>query len=176
MTAYHRDFTIDLKETQAYYLMLVMGRWRKGLLGFAVVGALAAVLYTAGTALSMPVKAALIAGGALAAVLVSAVILTISTRQKVKSQARRIGRESYVQETEINGFGVHVTVGDKKAKMAFGNLLQVRETGRAFYLFISDSQAWILPKAQMEDPRAEAEQLRAIFRSVIERGKLRLKG
>lgn len=176
MTAYHRDFTIDLKETQAFYLMLVMGRWRKGMLGFAVVGALAAVMYTIGTALSLPVKAALIVGGALAAVLLSAVILTVSTRQKVKSQARRIGRESYVQETEINGFGIHVTVGDKKARLAFENLLRVRETGRAFYLFLSDSQAWILPKAQMEDRQAETEQLRTLFRTVIERGKLRLKG
>ncbi|MBD5149696.1 MAG: YcxB family protein [Oscillibacter sp.] len=176
MTAYHRDFTIDLKETQAFYLMLVMGRWRKGLLGFAVVGALAAVMYTAGTALSLPVKAALIAGGALAAALIAAAVLIISTRRKVKSQVRRAGRESYVQETEINGFGVHVTVGDKKARMAFENLLLVRETGRAFYLFLSDSQAWILPKAQMEDRQAETEQLRDIFRTVVERGKLRLKG
>lgn len=176
MTAYHRDFTIDLKETQAFYLALVMRRWRKGLLGFAAVGALAAVLYTAGTALALPVKAALAAGGALAAVLVSAMILTVSTRQKVKSQVRQSGRENYVQETEINGFGVHVTVGDKKARLAFENLLRVQETGRAFYLFLSDSQAWILPKAQMEDPQAESEQLRTIFRTVIERGKLRLKG
>ena len=176
MTAYHRDFTIDLKETQAFYLMLVMGRWRKGLLGFAVVGALAAVMYTAGTALIPPVKAALIAGGALAAVLISAVVLLVSTRRKVKNQVRRSGRESYVQETEINGFGIHVTVGDKKAQLAFENLLRVRETGRAFYLFLSDSQAWILPKAQMEDRQAETEQLRTIFRTVVERGKLRLKG
>lgn len=176
MTAYHRDFTIDLKETQAFYLMLVMGRWKKGLLGFAVVGALAGVLYTAGTALILPVKAALAAGGALAAVLISALVLIISTRQKVKSQVRRSGRESYVQETEINGFGIHVTVGDKKARLAFENLLGVRETGRAFYLFLSDSQAWILPKAQMEDRQAESEQLRTIFRTVVERGKLRLKG
>ena len=176
MTAYHRDFTIDLKETQAFYLMLVMGRWKKGLLGFAAVGALVGVLYTAGTALALPVKAALIAGGALAAVLVSALVLIVSTRQKVKSQVRRSGRESYVQETEINGFGIHVTVGDKKARLAFENLLGVRETGRAFYLFLSDSQAWILPKAQMEDRQAESEHLRSIFRTVVERGKLRLKG
>ena len=94
----------------------------------------------------------------------------------VEEQIRRSGRESYIQETEINGFGVHVTVGKKKARLAFENLLRVRETRKAFYLFLSEQQAWILPKRQMEDAQEESEQLRTIFRTVVERKRLELKG
>ncbi|MDE7261595.1 MAG: YcxB family protein, partial [Oscillospiraceae bacterium] len=88
---------------------------------------------------------------------------------------RQSGRESYVQETDISGLGIRVAVDGNKAKLAFENLVQVRETRKAFYLFLSSTHAWILPKAQMEDPAAESAQLRELFNTVLERKKLRLK-
>ncbi|MDE7221282.1 MAG: YcxB family protein [Oscillospiraceae bacterium] len=176
MTAYRRDFTIGLRETRDFYVFLALGHWRKGIIGFGAVGALAALLYTAGTGLSLPVQAAAAACGALAAAIAAVLAVVISTRLQVKEQIRRSGRESYVQETEINGFGIHVAVGQDRARLAFENLVRVAETGKAFYLFLSAGQAWILPKKQMEDPQEESAQLRDIFRTVVERGKLRLKG
>lgn len=173
--SYRRDFTIGLKETQDFYLSLVLGHWMKGLLGFGAVGALAAVMYTMNSDLSMAVRAALAAGAAIAVTALGAVILAASTCRKVRRQLRASGRGSYVQETDINGFGVHVAVGRDRAKLAFENLVEVRETRKAFYLFISDNQAWILPKAQMDDAQAESAQLRALFASVVEQGRLKLK-
>lgn len=172
---YSRDFTIGLKETQDFYTALTLRRWRKGIAGFGAAGALAALMYSTGAELSTPLRAALAAAGAVAAAAITALALVVSTRQRVKSQVRRSGRESYVQSTEINGFGVHVTVGKDKAKLSFGNLLRVQETGRAFYLFLSEQQAWILPKRQMENPNAECEELRTIFRTVMERKRLKLR-
>ena len=101
--------------------------------------------------------------------------LVLSTSGRVKNEVRRSGRDSYVQETEIDGFGVHVTVGKNRAKMGFDKLVRVRETAGAFYLFIADNQAWILPKAQMEDRDEECRQIRRIFHTVVEKGRLRLK-
>lgn len=176
MTAYRRDFTIGLRETRDFYLFLAMEHWRKGIAGFAAAGALAALMYAMGTELSLPVKAAAMAGGALAAAGIAALIVALSTCRRVREQVRRSGRESYVQETEINGFGVHVAVGKDRARLAFENLLRAVETRKAFYLFISAGQAWILPKKQMEDPQGETERLREILRTVLERKKLRLKG
>ena len=173
---YRCDFTIGVRETQDFYISLTLKHWWKGLLGFGGVGALAAGMYMMGTALPLPLRAALTVGAALAAAGMAALVLVVSTRQKVKEQIRRSGRESYIQETEINGFGVHVTVGKKKARLAFENLLRVRETRKAFYLFLSEQQAWILPKRQMEDAQEESEQLRTIFRTVVERKRLELKG
>ena len=63
--SYQRDFTIGLRETQDFYLSLVLGRWRKGIAGFGLVGALAALLYTMNTALALPVQAAAVLAGAL---------------------------------------------------------------------------------------------------------------
>ena len=173
--SYRRDFTIGLRETQDFYLSLVLGRWGKGIIGFGAVGALAGLLYTGQAELPPPLRAAVILAAALAAAGATALALVVSTRWKVKAQVRRSGRSEYIQETEINGFGIHVTVGRDKARMSFEDLARVRETGRAFYLFLSESQAWILPKRQMEDREAECAQLRELFRAVIERGKLRLK-
>ena len=173
--SYQRDFTIGLKETQDFYIALILGHWWKGIIGFAAVGAMAALMYSARVELSVPLRAAAALAGAAVAAAVTALALVISTRRKVKSQIRRSGRESYVQSTEINGFGVHVTVGKDKAKMGFGNLLRVRETRKAFYLFLAEQQAWILPKKQMVNPAAESEQLRTIFRTVMERKRLQLK-
>lgn len=173
---YRRDFTIGWKETRDFYLSLVLGHWWKGICGFGVVGVLAVLMYTAGRPLSLPARISAAAAGAVVAMALVTVFLVISTAGKVKAQIRRSGRETYVQETEINGFGVHVTVDKKKAKLAFENLVRVQETKKAFYLFLSDSQAWILPKGQMEDPDGESGQLRELFRTVVERGKLRLKG
>lgn len=171
--SYERDFTIGLKETQDFYLTLALGRWKKGVAGFALAGALVGFLYTVG----MPwyLRAVVMVCTAAAAAVVTVLVLAVTTLQKVKSQVRASGRESYVQETEINGFGVHVTVGKDKAKMGFGDLAKVRETGKAFYLFLSDTQAWILPKKQMEDPEGDSARLRELFGTVIERGRLQLK-
>ena len=174
--SYHRDFTIGKRETLDFYLSLVLRRWRGGILGFGAAGALTVLLYTGRAELSLPVLAGLMAAGAAAAMLLAALCLVLSTWRRVKEQLRRSGRESYIQETEINGFGIRVTVGKDKAKLAFENLVQVRETRRAFYLFLSPSHAWILPKAQMEDPAAESAQLRALFTSVLERKKLHFRG
>lgn len=155
--------------------MLTLRHWRKGLLGFAVVGALVAVLYTERAALPLPVRAGIAALTGLVTAGAAALSLTVSTRQRVKRQVRQSRRESYIQAMEINGFGIHVTVGKDRARLPFENLLQVWETRKAFYLFLSEQQAWILPKNQMEDPASECEQIRTLLRTVVEKKRLRLK-
>lgn len=174
---YQRDFTIGLKETRDFYQMLVLGRWWKGILGFGVVGGLVAWMYLnwLEEEVSAPAQVLMILLFGLAVMGAVALGIVLSTRVKVRSQLRNSGRGSYVQSVEIDGFGVRVAAGEKKAKVGFDKLLKVRETGKAFYIFLSAAQAWILPKAQMEDSAAESEQLRTIFRTVMESKKLKLK-
>ena len=155
--------------------MLVLEKWRKGLLGFGLAGALTGYLYSGLLTLPPYLQVLAAASGAAAAILAAVAALVLSTSGRVKNEVRRSGRDSYVQETEIDGFGVHVTVGKKRAKMGFDKLVRVRETAGAFYLFIADSQAWILPKNQMEDRDEECRQIRGIFHTVVEKGRLRLK-
>lgn len=174
---YERDFTIGLRETQAFHVLLTLERWWKGLLGFGAAGALAAYLYIGMlfSDLILPGQIAIIAAAAVVTALLVALGMVLSTRRRVRVQLRRSGKEHYVQQTVIDGLGVHVTVGKGRAKLGFDKLVRVWETRGAFYIFLSANQAWILPKAQMEDQKAESEQLRTIFRTVIEGKRLKLK-
>lgn len=173
--SYRRDFTIGLRETRGFYLMLALEKWRKGVLGFGLAGALAGYMYAGLLAPSPSLQALAVLAGALIGMLAVVLALVLSTSGRVKSELRRSGRDSYVQETEIDGFGVRVAVGKTRAKMGFDKLVRVRETAGAFYLFIADNQAWILPKAQMEDREEECRRIREIFRTVVEKGRLKLK-
>lgn len=174
--SYRRDFTIGVRETQEFYLYLTLSSWWKGILGFGAVGALVGIMYTVQAAVPVPLMVLTAILTALTAAAVTVLILAVSTIYRVKKQVSHSGRASYVQETEINGFGVHVSVGKDKAKMGFSDLVRVLETRKAFYLFIAPQQAWILPKKQMEDPLADSARLRELFRTVIERKRLRLLG
>ena len=173
---YSRDFTITRQDTQQFYSMLVLRRWCKGILGFAAVGALVAKLYinwlgfaldTVGTAVVMLLT------GILTALLIT-VGMIIRTRGNVSKMMRKRGRESYVQQTRIDGFGVHVTVDKDSAKLNFGEIKKVEETAAAFYIFLTDADAWILPKNQMEDSEAECRAIREIFSRVIAPKRLKL--
>lgn len=166
----HWDFTIGLRETRDFSLLLMREKWRGGILGFGAAGALTAVLYTGG--LSLPLRAGAALAGAVLVMLVAWAALALSTAVRVRGQVRRSGRDSYVQQTRIDGFGIRVTVGKDQARLGFDKLVRVRETRRAFYLFIAGSQAWILPKDQMEE--GDCARLRELFRSVITRDKLKL--
>ena len=88
---------------------------------------------------------------------------------------RRSGKESYIQHTEIDGFGIRVTVQGRQGKVGFDKLMKVEETGKAFYLYLAANQAWLLPKDQMEDPASESAALRQIFSTVVESRRLKLK-
>ena len=145
METYRRDFTIGERETQRFYRMLTLRKWSRGILGFGAAGALAVWMYLSRVSLSAGMQAAAVLGGFLAgAALSTACVLTAAWFQ-VHGQLRRSGRTSYVQETEISGLGIRVTVGQDRAKLDFDRLQEVRETRGAFYLFLAPGQAWILP-------------------------------
>lgn len=175
METYRRDFTIGERETQRFYRMLTLRKWSRGILGFGAAGALAVWMYLNRVSLSAGMQAAAVLGGFLAgAALSTACVLTAAWFQ-VHGQLRRSGRTSYVQETEISGLGIRVTVGQDRAKLDFDRLQEVRETRGAFYLFLAPGQAWILPKAQMTDVSGECAALREIFRTVVPSRRLKLR-
>ena len=173
--SYHRDFTIGKRETMDFYLSLVLRRWRGGILGFGAAGVLAAWMYLSRASLPAGVQTTAVLGGFLAGMALSTVCVLTAAWFQVHGQLRRSGRTSYVQETEISGLGIRVTVGRDKAKLDFDRLQEVRETRGAFYLFLAPGQAWILPKAQMADVSGECAALREIFRTVVPSGRLKLR-
>lgn len=173
---YSRDFTITRQDTQKFYQMLVLRRWRKGILGFAVVGALVGKLYLNWLGFQLGgVETAffLVLSGVLTAMLIT-LGMVIRTRSNVSKMMRKKGRESYVQQTRIDGFGVHVTVEQDSAKLRFEEICRVEETADAFYIFLTEQDAWILPKREMEDTEGESRTVREIFSRVVAPKRLKL--
>lgn len=168
----HWDFRITAREAAGLYRLLALEKWWKGMLGFGAAGALASWMYTGGR-WTVWVQAGAAVLAALGVMLGFFAGLMVWTGAAVRSQAKKSGRTEYVQETEIDGFGIRVCVGKERAKLGFEGLERVVETRRAFYLFLSATQAWILPKAQMEE--SSCRELRELFRKVVAQGKLRLK-
>lgn len=174
---YKWDFVIGVQETRDFYLGLSLRSWMKGFLGFGIVAALVTVMYWELLALPggryLEILAA--AGAALAVIAFAVLSLYIATTRRVKGDFRRSGKENYVQHTEIDGFGIRVTVQDRQGKVSFDKLMKVEETGKAFYLYLAANQAWILPKQQMENQAEVCASLRQLFSSVIESRRLKLK-
>lgn len=171
--SYARDFSIGKQEMVAFYLLLDLSAWGKGILAFGAVGALTALLYTTDAAVPLRVGATI--GTAAAGALLTVLWRIAATILRVNGQMSRAGRKSYVQRVEINGFGIQVNADGKKARAPFDRIQKVQETRGAFYVYLAPAQAWILPKKQMENPVEESETLREIFRKVIPSGQLRLK-
>lgn len=169
------DFVISLRETRDFYLRLMLRSWRKGIIGFGLAGGLTAWYYITALKIqvSTPVEILITVAAALAVMALVAGILSLVTIRKVSRESRRTGRERYIQHTRVDGFGIHVAVDDREARLGFDKLMKVEETGRAFYLYLAENQAWIFPKDQMD---AQAcTQLRQLFSTVIESKRLKLK-
>ncbi len=172
---YEREFTIGSREVQELYLGQALHNGAKGIIGFAVVGALVAVLYAPSWARG---DRGLTAAFAVGVGLVTLVVLTISvicsTKLQIRKVVSRFDARAYKQRILLDGFGVHVTVGDKTADCGFDKLLRVKESRKAFYVFITEKDAWILPKAQMADPEGESRQIRELFSTVMMNSQLKL--
>ena len=174
---YKRDFVISLKKTRAFYLDLALRSWLKGFWGFGLAGALTAWLYLGrffpAENAALRVLISVVTGLVVVAAATGA--MAVVTTLRVRRDFRRSGRDHYIQHTEIDGFGVRVTVDSRQAKVGFDKLMKVEETGKAFYLYLAANQAWLLPKDQMEDPASESAALRQIFSTVVESRRLKLK-
>ena len=170
---YSRNFIITEADLQRFYRSLVLQRWGKGVLGFGVVGALVGKLYIGW--LNLPLEGVWAAIAMAAVGIMTMLFVTLGVMFRTSRNVRKTARrKSYVQETEIDGFGVHITVEGKKTKMGFEKLHFVRETADAFYIFLTAADAWILPKKQMENAEEESRQIREIFSKVIEPKRRRL--
>jgi len=172
---YTREFVIRRRDQQEYYNGMVMRNWWKSVLWAALGGALVAWLYLTwvGRGFTAGEKAATMAATTLLTALVSFLVLWFNTRRHVDKQIRRNGKEEYTQLVEVTGFGVRVVADGREAKLSFEKLHRVAETPTAFYIHVSNTHAWILPKDQMADAAAESKQLREMFSTVMESRRLK---
>lgn len=173
---YQREFTIRTKDLQFFRQELMLEKWGGLIGGCGLLGAVIAWGYLnwSGQQMGMigEVVTTVFAGLASLEVLMLGMIMV--NNSKVKGVMRRMGKSSYRQMVEIDGFGVHAETDGKREKAGFDKIVRVKETVRAFYVFYSRERAWILPKDQMADEAAESAQLREIFSGLVASSQLKL--
>ena len=171
---YHRTFLIGEGEAMDFYLYQAARRKLLGALGFGVVGLLVCYLYTAErveSAASFAVAMLTSFAAVIGAILIG---YYFTIRSKVRAAVRRRGKDRYPQEILINGFGLRAVANEREVKVPFDRIRDVRETKKAFYLYMTENDAWLLPKSQMEDPEGESAAIWRIFDLVIESGRLHI--
>ena len=151
---YQGTFTIGRRENIRFNLYVMRGRF---ILMAALVFVIIAVMLGASTyGQTMSVPAALLRGIPLG--LGGAALFLVINTVMLMTRINRAYKEKRAQE-----FTQDVTI------------VRVRESGKTFYLFLSKTQAYILPKYQMKDAAAEAAQVRALFQKHLDGGILKLK-
>ena len=157
---YQGTFTIGRRENIRFNLYVMRGRF---ILMAALVFVIIAVMLGASTyGQTMSVPAALLRGiplglgGAALFLVVNTVMLMTRINRAYKDQRA----QEFTQDVTIGREGVRASSTRGAALLKWGNIVRVRESGKTFYLFLSKTQAYILPKYQLKDAAAEAGALR----------------
>ena len=177
MKRYERTFLIGEKDLIRFHCERCYREKLLGMLAMAVAGALIVLLYSS----QLPWRPSdlelglMIAGGFVLALVFMVLGAWLVTSRQVRSSMKKQGITEYQQAVRVDGFGVRVQANGKEGKLGFEHLHMVRETGTDLYIYITPTQAWLLPKSQMADPEAECAQLREIFTTVVEPRRLKLR-
>jgi len=175
MEEFRATFRIGEKEAVDFYIYQAIRTRFVGVVSFGLLGLVICYIY-GGVIIDSPV----LLGGAMAlsfalAALFTVVGMYLSVKIKVKKGMKQNNTADYDQHILINGYGVRTEANDKEVRISFDKIKAVRETGKAFYIYLSKDHAWILPKAQMEDMEKNSENLRKIFDMVIPSKQLHFK-
>ena len=172
---YQGTFTIGRRENIRFNLYVMRGRF---ILMAALVFVIIAVMLGASTyGQTMSVPAALLRGIplGLGGAALFLVINTVMLMTRINRAYKEKRAQEFTQDVTIGREGVRASSTRGAALLRWGNIVRVRESGKTFYLFLSKTQAYILPKYQMKDAAAEAAQVRALFQKHLDGGILKLK-
>ena len=178
---YKREFTIGYKEIRDRNRYQTLAKGPKGhpgllgMAGLALAAALVVLLYMPEHLRNTPVtKWGTFAFAFAAAFLLFIFFGILRSDIQTKNAVNKQRQQSYRQEIAIDAFGVHVTVNKKTADVGYDKLVRVEETKKAFYVYITPSDGWILPKEQMENAPEESRTIRTLFNTVMMSKDLRL--
>ena len=81
--------------------------------------------------------------------------------------------QDFTYDVTVDKTGFHATSSRGDSDVPWERVISMRETKNAFYIFITENNANVLPKSQMRLP-ADAEQLRGIAKKYLEASRCRL--
>ncbi len=164
MTQFSQTFTITKKDNLRYNFFLM----RKKLIAtsalvFVIIAAMIGLLqYARGASVSFALLNAL--GMALVGVLILVGINVVTATLRINSYYKQKKLADFTVTFTTDKNGIHAASDRGDSDLPWDRIVEVRETKHAFYVFITDSHANVLPKEQF----ADAAQLTA-FRALLEK-------
>lgn len=110
-------------------------------------------------------------GGSVLFIVLNTVMLIFRVNKSYKEKTAY----EFTQDITIDESGVHATSERGRALLEWSKIEKVREAGHAFYLFLSKTQAYVLPKYQLANRSEDAAQIRALLRQHLDAKLLKLK-
>lgn len=174
MTQFSGQFTITKKDNLRYNFFLMRRKLAAtSVMVFVIIGAMVGFLrYAQGMPLSAAVVNALLLAVMGTVILIGINVVTTVLRINSMYQQRKLTDFSVTFTADQTG--IHAVSSRGNSDLEWNRIFAVHETRNAFYIFITESYANVMPKDQISDARA-TEAFRALLVEHVEKNRLKIK-
>ncbi|MDP3447417.1 MAG: YcxB family protein [Eubacteriales bacterium] len=174
MTQFSRTFTITKKDNLRYNFFLMQKKLiATSALVFVIIAAMIGLLkYAQGASISVSVLNALLMAVLGTLILVAINIITTVVRMNGYYNQKKLTDFSVTFTTDKTGIRATSERGD--SDLPWNRIVAVRETRNAFYIFITESHANVMPKDQFSG-ESEVAVFRALLEKNVEAARLKIK-
>jgi len=167
-------FTITKKDNLRYnfYIMRKKLITTMVLVFVIIAGMLTLMRYAQGVSLQGALANALAMAALGTAVLLAVNIVT--TIMRINSFYKQKKLTDFSVDFTVDKSGIHAASERGDSDLPWNRVAGVHETRNAFYIFITDTHANVMPKDQLQST-ADAATLRALFEKNLDKPKLKLK-
>ena len=174
MTQFSHTFTITKKDNLRYNFFLMQKKLiATSALVFVIIAAMIGLLkyaQTASVAVSLINALLMAVSGTL--ILIGINIITAVMRINSFYKQKKI--TDFTVTFTTDQAGIHATSGRGDSDLPWNRIVAIRETRHAFYVFITDAHANVLPKDQFSG-EAEIAEFRALLEKNMEAARLKIK-
>ncbi len=167
-------FTITKKDNLRYNFFLMRKKLiATTILVFVIIAVMIGFIrYAQGASLTEAIGHALLM--AVIGTLLLLAINVISTVLRVKNLYKQKKLTDFSVDFTVDKTGIHAVSSRGSSDLPWNRIVYVRETRTAFYIFITDTHANVMPKDQLKSA-ADAATIRALMEKNIEKNRRKLK-
>ena len=174
MTQFSRTFTITKKDNLRYNFFLMQKKLiATSALVFVIIAAMIGLLkYAQGASIWVAVTYALIM--AVSGVLILVGINIVTAVMRINGYYKQKKLTDFTVTFTTDKAGIHAASDRGDSDLPWDRIVEVRETRHAFYVFITDAHANVLPKDQFSGA-AEIATFRELLQKNMEPARLKIK-
>lgn len=174
MTQFSHTFTIGKKENLRYNFFLMQKKLiATSVLVFVIIASMIGLIkYAQGASIPVALLNALLMAVSGTLILIGINLITAVLRINSYYKQRKLSDFTVTFTTDKSGIHSASERGD--ADLPWNRIVEVRETRHAFYVFITDAHANVLPKDQFSN-EAEIALFRSLLELNIEKTRLKIK-